>query len=175
MKSNFDASLKLVLRSEGGNDDDPADHGGRTSRGITQREYTAWLAERNLLTRDVWQASQADISAIYHDEYWMPWGDLIPIGTDYVFFDMCVNAGPSRAIKLGQEALGVHPDGRVGAVTRQAFRAAEANPVKLLEAYTARKAAFYTALHQPRFIRGWLSRNREVHDAGLAMIKGPST
>lgn len=178
MKSNFDASLKLVLRSEGGNDDDPADHGGRTSRGITQREYNAWLAEQGHLTRDVWTAPQADIAAIYHDEYWAPWGDLIPVGTDYVFFDMCVNSGPHEAIVLGQRALGVTADGRVGAVTRAAFRAAEADPVKLLNAYTGQKALFYRAIaqkpRQMRFLGGWLSRNREVHDAALAMIKGGS-
>lgn len=169
--SNFAASLKLVLQSEGGNDDDPADHGGRTSRGITQREYDAWRREEGSSTMDVWTAPQADIEAIYHDEYWNPWGDLIPVGTDYVFFDMCVNAGPHRAIILGQRALDITPDGRVGAVTREAFKAAMADPVALLDKYTAQKAAFYQALHQPRFLKGWLNRNREVHDAAMAMIR----
>jgi lysozyme family protein len=172
--SNFDASLKLVLQSEGGNDDDPADHGGRTSRGITQREYDAWRTEEQLPKQDVWQAPQSDIIAIYHDEYWMPWCDLIPVGTDYVFFDMGVNAGPNRAIILGQRALGVPADGRVGPVTRAAFRAAQADPAKLLDAYTAQKIAFYRSLHQPRFTKGWLNRAKEVHDAALKMIAGSS-
>lgn len=170
--ANFAASLKLVLKSEGGNDDDKADHGGRTSRGITQTEYNAWCAEHGHPIIDVWTAPQAHIETIYHDEYWLPWGDLIPIGTDYVFFDMCVNSGPHEAIILGQRALGVKTDGRVGAVTRAAFKSAEAYPIKLLDAYTAQKDLFYRHLHQPRFTSGWLHRNQEVHDAGLAMIKG---
>src|SRR5579859_7112752 len=126
MKDNFKASLAEVLKSEGGNDDDPADHGGRTSRGITQREYNAWCQENGHPQIDVWQAPQEHIEAIYHDEYWMPWCDLFPVGTDYMFFDMCVNAGPHRAIVLGQQALGVNDDGRVGPVKRSAFRAAMA-------------------------------------------------
>lgn len=169
--SNFDASLALVLKSEGGNDDDPEDHGGRTSRGITQREYDAWRLEHAQPKLDVWKAPQSDIAAIYHDEYWNPWCDLMPIGTDYVFFDMAVNAGPARAIKLGQVALGVAVDGRVGPVTRQAFRAAQADPLKLLNAYTAAKRAFYIGLHQPRFTNGWLNRTAAVHAAALKMVQ----
>ena len=83
MESNFKASLDLVLKSEGGNDDDPADHGGRTSRGITQREYDAWRREHHLLTQDVWKASTLDVETIYHNEYWDPWGDILSIGLDY--------------------------------------------------------------------------------------------
>ena len=170
MQSNFQASLKLVLQSEGGNDDDPADHGGRTSRGITQREYSAWCKEKSLPQLDVWKVPQEHIEKIYHDEYWQPWGDLIPIGTDYMFFDMCVNAGPYRAIVLGQRALNVSDDGRVGPITREAFRIAEADPVKLANAYTAEKEAFYLSLHQPKFTKGWLNRNKEVDKNAIAMI-----
>lgn len=171
MEANFAKCLALVLKSEGGNDDDPADHGGRTSRGITQREYDAWCAEHDRPSGDVWKATQSDISAIYHDEYWNPWCPLIPVGSDYVFFDMCVNGGPHRAIVLGQRALGVKDDGRVGPATRAAFRAVT-DPVKLLDAYTAAKRSFYVSLHQKRFISGWLNRTQQVHTAALAMIKG---
>ena len=176
MESNWKASLAAVLKSEGGNDDDPVDHGGRTSRGITQREYNAWCQEYGHAIIDVWDAPQDHIDTIYHDEYWMPWGDLIPVGTDYMFFDMCVNAGPNRAIILGQRALGVTADGRVGPLTRLAFKAGETHPISLAHSYAAEKEAFYRALHQPRFIKGWLSRNKEVLTLGLTMIeKGASS
>ena len=39
----FNACVQLVLQDEGGNDDDPDDPGGRTSRGIEQSEWDAWL------------------------------------------------------------------------------------------------------------------------------------
>lgn len=170
--SNFDASLKLVLQSEGGNDDDPADHGGRTSRGITQREYDAWCAEHNWPGGDVWKATDSAIASIYHDEYWNPWCDSLPVGTDYLYFDMAVNSGPHEANILLQRALGVTADGRIGPITRAAVNAA--NPHTLIDNFTAQKVAFYRAISthagQRKFLDGWLNRARDVHDAALKMV-----
>ena len=166
--SNWPASLALVLKSEGGNDDLPYDHGGRTSRGITQKEYDAWRQEQHEPTLDVWTASDSDISTIYHDEYWEPYCDAFPNGVDYLYFDMAVNAGPYRAAVLLQRALGVTDDGRIGPVTRAA--AANANPVTLISAYTSAKRSFYLSLHQPRFTNGWLNRCNDVQTNALTMI-----
>lgn len=168
--SNFKASLAAVLKAEGGNDDDPQDHGGRTSRGITQREYDAWRAEHSLLRQDVWKASQQDIEAIYHEEYWDPHCDILPIGADFLLFNMAVNAGPFRGAKILQKALGVNPDGRIGPMTREAIRAAD--PTKLIEDYSAQSRAFYLGLHQPRFTKGWLNRVEFVRKTALEMVKG---
>jgi lysozyme family protein len=170
MQNNWKASLAAVLKSEGGNDDDPADHGGRTSRGITQREYDAWRRERHQPTLDVWQAPQSDIEAIYHEEYWLPWGDLLPRGVDYIYFDMAVNAGPVRAVILLQRALGVAADGRIGPITRAAIMQAE--PYGLIDKFTTAKRNFYIALHQPKFTKGWLNRNTQVRDTAINMVKG---
>ena len=41
----------------------------------------------------------------------------MPLGVDYIYFDMAVNAGPARAAILLQRALGVTADGRIGPVT----------------------------------------------------------
>ena len=167
-EGNFPACLALVLKDEGGNDDDPADHGGRTSRGITQREYDAWRAENGQPARDVWSADQAEIEAIYRDEYWQPWCDLLPVGIDYLYFDMAVNAGPHQATVLLQRALGVTDDGRIGPVTRGAIKGA--NPVTLIHDYSDAKRKFYFSLDQPRFTRGWLNRTDHVEKAALAML-----
>jgi len=40
--SAFETALPFVLRWEGGFVDHPADPGGRTNRGVTQRTYDAW-------------------------------------------------------------------------------------------------------------------------------------
>jgi lysozyme family protein len=166
--SNFKASLALVLQSEGGNDDDPADHGGRTSRGITQREYDAWRAENKKPLMDVWSASQADINAIYREEYWDPFCDGLPKGLDYLYFDMAVNAGPNRAAILLQRALKVTDDGRIGPVTRQAI--AKANPAQLVTDFSAQKEAFYRSLHQPKFLKGWLNRVAFTKQSAIKMF-----
>jgi lysozyme family protein len=165
---NFDNCLKLILEEEGGNDDDPLDHGGRTSRGITQREYNAWRSEHGEGPIDVWTAPQEDIVAIYHEEYWQPWCDSLPVGVDYLYFDMAVNAGPHEAAILLQRALGVTADGRIGPVTRTAI--ATADPKILTTNYTAQKDVFYRNLHQPHNLRGWLNRNKFVAQNAIKML-----
>ncbi len=169
MKENFAKSLAFVLEDEGGNDDDPSDHGGRTSRGITQREYNAWRKERGLPQRDVWIAHPSEIETIYHDEYWLPYCDGLPAGTDYCFFDMAVNAGPHRAAVLLQRALGVAADGRIGPITRKAARQVR-DFRNLIDKFTDRKRDFYIGLHQPKFTRGWLNRCRHVRNNALTMV-----
>lgn len=167
--ANFKPSLAAVLKSEGGNDDDPADHGGRTSRGIIQREYDAWRREQHLAVRDVWKADQSEIEAIYHDEYWAPNCDLLPVGADYLLFNMNVNAGPTRGAKILQSALGVNVDGRIGPISREAIR--KADPVTLIQRYSDVSRAFYLGLHQPRFTKGWLNRVEFVRTTALGMVK----
>jgi lysozyme family protein len=174
MIQNFTKSLALVLGSEGGNDDDPEDHGGRTSRGITQREYDAWCAERGYPGGDVWNAKQEDIDAIYRTEYWIPYCDGLPAGVDYMFFDMAVNAGPHRAAVLLQRAARVTADGRIGPITRMAI--ADTNPATLIARFTAQKGIFYRAISthpgQRKFLRGWLNRNASVNANACRMLTG---
>jgi lysozyme family protein len=166
MNSNFQRSLAAVLKDEGGNDDDPQDHGGRTSRGITQREYTAWLAEYKRPNADVWQAPQADIDQIYYDGYWMPECNTFPLGVDFQFFSMKVNAGPHRAICILQQAMGINDDGRIGPVTRQVML--KIPPMNIIQNFYDRSRYFYTGLHQPKFLKGWL--NRAIADRALALL-----
>ena|SRR6185312_3003287 len=169
MKDNFTKSLAFVRKDEGGNDEDADDHGGRTSRGITQREYTAWRLEQGKPDSDVWFAPDEEINNIYHDEYWEPYCDLFPNGTDYLYFDMAVNAGPHRAALILQSALGVSVDGRIGPVTRLA--AQNITDFKsLVEKFDAQKRAFYISLHQPKFIKGWLNRCDHVAANAMTLI-----
>lgn len=168
MQSNFRLSLTAVLKDEGGNDDDPADHGGRTSRGITQREYNAWRKELGLEPRDVWTAATAEIETIYREEYWEPYCDLLPPAIDYLYFNMAVNAGPHRAAILLQRALGVTADGRIGPITRMA--ATLANPRTFVEEFTRATKNFYLSLHQPRFTKGWLNRADHARAVALGML-----
>src|SRR6267154_1528974 len=111
MDNNFDRCLAFVLKEEGGNDDDPNDHGGRTSRGITQREWDKFRLTHPDRPEDVWKASDADIRTIYHDEYWKPHCSSLVSGLDLVYFDFAVNAGPRQAIKTLQKVLMVVVDG----------------------------------------------------------------
>jgi len=173
MEANFRQALKWVLQSEGGNDDDPADHGGRTSRGITQREDNAYRHMAGLPLIDVWQEKQEIIEDIYHKSYWMPYCPTMPPGVDYIFFDCSVLSGPGRAVKDLQKALShlghdLHVDGHIGMVTSAALvQAAKYDLGKLIDAMSVARQDFYNAIvaHNPsqrKFIRGWSNR---VHSA----------
>lgn len=169
-QSNWLASLALLLKSEGGNDDDPSDHGGRTSRGVTQREYDSWRRISGLITRDVWAAGDNEVAEIYYRGYWFPYCNAMPDGVDYLYFDMAVNAGPHQAAVLLQRALGVTDDGRIGPVTLEAI--SNADGAELINKFSVAKANFYRSLHQPKYIKGWLNRVASVKADALQMVNG---
>jgi len=159
--TDFQQALKLVLVDEGGLDDDPNDHGGRTAHGITQREYNAWRHLKSLPPQDVWKISPDELATIYHDEYWAPWCDSLPAGLDYVFFDDRVNSGSAQAARTLQRVLGVPVDGHMGPITMAAI--AGHDVAKLIKDYCGARRRFYRALRQfPRYGRGWLSRVNHV-------------
>lgn len=161
MKTSFPQALKATLREEGGNDDDPRDHGGRTSRGITKSEYDAWRATHPGLPPDVWDAPQGTVEQIYHDQYWDPYCDKLPAGLDLMFFDFSVNAGRQQAVKSLQRALGVEADGMMGIVTWNAINAA--NIPQLITAYGDKRRSFYQSLRQyPIYGRGWMARTDRI-------------
>jgi lysozyme family protein len=97
----FPHALRLVLVDEGGLDDDPHDHGGRTAHGIIQREYDGFRTRHGQPRQDVWKITPAEYAEIYHDRYWMPWCDRLPAGLDYAFFDAGVNARPRQVRARG--------------------------------------------------------------------------
>lgn len=63
--SSYAEALRRLLQHEGGNDDDPRDPGGRTSRGIIQREWNVWRETHPGLPADVWQAPQSRAEKYY--------------------------------------------------------------------------------------------------------------
>lgn len=162
MFQNFQQALKYVLVDEGGNDDDPSDSGGRTSRGITQREYDAWCMLHHSPTGDVWRATDSTIAAIYQQQYWQPYCDSLPNGLDYEFFDMAVNMGMHEAIVLLQRTLGVDDDGHFGVITMAAVKRIP-NMQQFVVNLSNTRRHFYTNLIASRpkdakFRRGWMNR-----------------
>jgi lysozyme family protein len=169
MQQTWPQAYQWVRVSEGGNDDDPEDPGGRTSRGIIQREYDAWREMHGEAPKDVWTASEAEIQEIYHTQYWVPYGDLMPRGPDYQFFDMNVNHGLGNAVKILQRALGVIDDGHIGLVTMTALR--KADPKTLVPLITRERAVFYRSLGKFwRFGKGWIARDLQVEKNALQLL-----
>ena len=52
MADNFEASLKMVLKHEGGFVDHPKDPGGATNKGVTRQTYESFWV-------DLWRASMS--------------------------------------------------------------------------------------------------------------------
>jgi lysozyme family protein len=172
----FAACVKLVLVSEGGNDDDPRDPGGRTSRGITQREWDAWVKAHPGLPSDVFQAPQDQVLAIYKAKYWDVLScDDLPAGIDYAVFDYGVLSGVGRAARILQGFVGAAVDGEIGPETIAAT--AKADPTTLINQICDERLAFLQSLPTfPTFGKGWTNRVESVRAASLAMaaVSGPS-
>jgi len=107
---------------------------------------------------------------MYQQKYWNAVkADDLPEGVDYLAFDFAVNAGPGRAAKLLQQAVGVTADGAIGPATLKAVAAMQ--PADLIEKYSAAKEAFYRSLPTfETFGKGWLRRVAEVKTISEGMI-----
>jgi len=153
--SNFDEAIGFVLANEGGLSNDPADPGGLTNFGISQKQYPA-LDIRNLTREDAVQ--------IYQDDYWnkFQYGDITSQRVATKLFDAAVNMGPVRAVRLLQLALGsvqagpVVADGVLGTQTVAAVNAADES--SLMDEFKAQLAKYYCDLGKPEFMLGWLRR-----------------
>ena len=172
----FAACVKLVLVSEGGNDDDPRDPGGRTSRGITQNEWNAWLQTHPGLPSDVFQAPQDQVIAIYKAKYWDALScDSLPAGVDYAVFDYGVLSGVGRAARILQGLVGAAVDGEIGPQTIAAT--ANVDPATLINKISDERLAFLQSLSTfATFGKGWTNRVEGVRAAALAMAaaSGPA-
>ncbi len=168
--SRFGQCLPITLNWEGGNDDDPSDPGGRTSRGILQSEWNSWRAEHpgQGLPSDVWQAPQDQIIAIYREKYWnFVQGDSLPPGVDLAVFDFRVNSG--RGVHIVQRLVGVEEDGEVGPITLAAINALPADQL-INEICDARLSYLKGLGTWATFGKGWSNRVRDVRARALAMV-----
>ena len=158
----FAACLAVTLQQEGGFSNNPADPGGATMRGVTQRVYTAYRVAHGLVDQTVANISDAELSDIYRSEYWAPvCCDQLPMGVDLCAFDFAVNAGDTRSEMVLQQSLGVTVDGHVGPQTISAAKAAD--PHALAGRMLDLRATFYRQLatatpSDSEFLDGWLNR-----------------
>ena len=171
--AGFEPALARVLAHEGGFVDHPRDPGGATCLGVTQRIYDAWRAGRGLPRRTVREITTDEARAIYRRQYWdAVHGDDLPAGLDYAVFDYAVNSGPAKAVRDLQREAGAAPDGKVGVLTLQAVRGADART--LVAGLCARRVRYLKTLKTwAAFGRGWSRRVAEVEQAALSMAAGP--
>jgi lysozyme family protein len=158
----FSVSLPFVLRWEGGYVNHPADPGGATNTGVTQRVYDGWRKRQGLAAQDVRQITDAEVHAIYEMDYWLPPRcDLLRSQLDLVQFDTAVNMGVGRAVRFLQSSLGCAVDGDFGPNTRAAAEGCD--PGSVMNDYCNQREGFYRRLVERKpemkvFLKGWLNR-----------------
>jgi lysozyme family protein len=169
MLSNWQKSFELMLKSEGGYVNNPADPGGRTNLGVTQATWENWVGRASDET-EMRGLTPEKVKPLYKKKYWdAVRGDDLPVGLDYLCFDFGVNAGPNRAIRVLQSAVGVTPDGGFGPITMAAVQSVD--PATLIERFSAEKVVFYRSLNTfATFGNGWLNRVADVKTKASAML-----
>ena len=169
MIENFQKSLALLLKSEGGFVNHPSDPGGMTNLGVTRRAWESYV-QRQVDEAEMRGLTPEIVAPFYKARYWDACKcDQLPLGVDYAVFDFAVNAGVSRASKTMQAALGTAADGIVGPATLGV--AVNADPDEFLEKFSAAKEHFYRGLQTfDVFGKGWLRRVSEVKQTAEGMI-----
>jgi lysozyme family protein len=147
----FDLAFQALIGNEGGLVNDPADPGGLTKYGLSQRAYPG---------EDIAGMTLDRAKAIYLRDYWGPAGcDSVPDLLKFDLFDMAVNQGVGTAIKCLQHAVGETEDGVLGPLTLQAIQSTP--PERLLFRFDAARLVAYTQMDDARWLhfgRGWVRR-----------------
>lgn len=169
--SNFDEALKRVLVHEGGYVNHPADPGGATNRGVTQRVYDGYRDRLGRKRQSVRSITVAEVADIYKRQYWDAIrADDLPSGVDYCTFDAAVHSGSSQSAKWLQRAVGVTADGQVGEATLEATR--KANAASVINSSCDRRLSMLRGLKTwGTFGKGWSSRVADVRKVSLDMAK----
>jgi lysozyme family protein len=165
----LEQALKFTFGNEGGYSNDPADHGGATNFGIIQRTLDHWNGIHPELNfpADVKNLTMEQAEVIYRADYWR-WDGIIDGRIQIKLFDIAVNAGIQRAVKILQQAVNhikqtkwLAEDGMLGSKTEGEANAI--SPVILLNGICEQQKAFYYAIvarddSQRKFLKGWLKR-----------------
>ena len=158
MLTMFDDIIKVVLKHEGGYVNDPVDPGGETNFGIAKRSHP---------DVDIKNLTEEGAKEIYYQYYWMK--NRVPQLPDelkHIYFDMCINQGRGRAVKILQQAANakganLKVDGGLGPKTIGALNGVELDRVR------AYRIKYYADLvtRKPdleKFYFGWFRRGLEV-------------
>lgn len=169
--------IEAVIAREGGYSDHPADRGGKTRWGITDK-----VARLHGYDGPISALPRTRAVQIYRSDYWeapkLPDIDALSTKIAEKLFDCGVNMGPRTAIRFLQRALNalnrqeqdyadLTKDGRIGPATLKALssfltRRGRVGEQILLRAIDALQATHYIHLSEQRpaneaFLYGWLS------------------
>ena len=154
MLVEFDDIIEVVLHHEGGYVNDPDDPGGETNFGVAKRSHP---------DVDIANLTKDGAKEIYWNKNKV---ESLSEELRHIYFDMCVNQGRGRAVKILQHAAnakgaGLKVDGGMGPMTIAAMDGVELDRVR------AYRIKYYADLvtRKPdleKFYFGWFRRGLEV-------------
>ena len=158
MLTKFDDIIEVVLEHEGGYVNDPDDPGGETNFGVAKRSHP---------DVDIANLTKDGAKEIYKEHYWDR-NKVEDLSEElrHIYFDMCVNQGKGRAVKIMQRTANakgadLKVDGGMGPMTIAAMGGVELDRVR------AYRVKYYADLvtRKPdleKFYFGWYRRALEV-------------
>ncbi|MRN43478.1 MULTISPECIES: glycosyl hydrolase 108 family protein [unclassified Brucella] len=142
----FQACHAVTARWEGTWSDHPADPGGKTMYGITEKVWLAWNKAKGIAKpKPVRQITRAEAEEIYYHDYWLAarCNTLAP-GVDMFTYDSSVNSGVSRARKWLLASIG-------------------GSDIETIKKMSAARTSFLRALASfAVFGKGWANRITDV-------------
>ena len=170
MLVKFDEIIEIVLHHEGGFTDDSKDPGNWTGgkEGVGELGGTKYgISAKSFPDMDIKNLTKDGAKEIYKEHYWVK-NKVESLSEElrHIYFDMCVNQGRGRAVKILQQTAnakgaGLKVDGGMGPMTIRAMDGVELDRVR------AYRVKYYADLvtRKPdleRFYFGWFRRALEV-------------
>lgn len=154
---NFDSSLKMLLKHEGGFVNHPKDPGGMTNLGVTKKAWEEYQG-RKVTEQEMRDLTPHSVQLFYKTRYWDEVrANELPSGVDHCVFDACVNSGAVRAAKILQNVVGADVDGKIGPKTLAKVSGRDAGQV--IRDFCDERLRFLKSLSTwPTFGKGWERR-----------------
>ena len=158
MRVTFGQIVDAVLKREGGLVNDADDIGGLTKFGISQRAFP---------DEDIAKLTEVKAKQIYLEHYWKPSkAERLPESIRETYFDMVVNMGQRRGVKILQEACNqkgakLDVDGRIGPKTIKGADRLEKDRLTAFRVLHYAKIVLKNA-SQMKFYYGWYRRSIEI-------------
>jgi len=154
----FKSAFEFMLGNEGSYSNDPNDRGGQTIYGITVFYHPIWFYRvykfyrKNLLVKAIEIAKE-----FYYKKFWNKlYEEIIHPKLAIRLFDVSVNIGKKRAIKILQRIVNVREDGIFGTIT---LHAVNCYPFSLYSEFIMALAKYYESRRGfKKFGKGWMTR-----------------
>jgi len=160
----FDKAIKTTFKHEGITfTNDPNDLGKETVIGITKKNFPEYFHRvYNLMKSGNTDAAKIVAQEFYRNYFWNNLYQSLDEKLAIKLFDIGVNVGVRRVVKILQETLhrfdkDVEIDGIFGQITLLACNSIKHQP-SLYSRFIFELSQYYCSLNQPRFFNGWLNR-----------------